>query len=179
MALQRLNSLPITLISTTRRFFSTTTIKCKTFVQKYREFWSPQSGNHPPYGHFTQVGDPVLRSKSVDVPSDMIDSKEIDLIIDQMIKVQRKYDCVGIAAPQIGVSLRIIVMEFREDLKKKFTPEVYAARKMSTLPLTVSLIVCKSGLKSEIVGNGVLDYSFVGTWTILGCSYSLVFFIHV
>lgn len=123
MAMQKVNLLPIALINHSKRFFSTTTLKCKTFAQKYREFWSPKSSNQPPYGHFTQVGDPVLRSKAVDVPEDVINSKEIDLII---------------AAPQIGISLRIIVMEFREGLKDKFKKEVYEARKMSTLPLTVS-----------------------------------------
>ncbi|XP_061386103.1 peptide deformylase, mitochondrial-like [Musca vetustissima] len=139
MALQKVNLLPVALINHSKRFFSTTTRRCKTFAQKYREFWSPKSGNQPPYGHFTQVGDPVLRSKAVDVPADAINSKEIDLIIDQMVKVLRKYDCVGIAAPQIGVSLRIIVMEFREGLKDKFKKEVYEARKMSPLPLTVMI----------------------------------------
>ncbi|XP_013107750.1 peptide deformylase, mitochondrial [Stomoxys calcitrans] len=137
MALRKLNLWPITIINNSRRFITTTTATCKTFAQKYRDFWSSKSEIHPPYGHFVQVGDPVLRSKAVDVPADMLDSKEIDLIIDQMIKVLRKYDCVGIAAPQIGVSLRLIVMEFREGLKDKFTKEVYAARKMSTLPLKV------------------------------------------
>lgn len=138
MALRRLNlSPPINIINLSGRLLSTTAIKCKTFIQKYREFWTPKPINQPPYGHFTQVGDPVLRSKAAAVPEDMIDSKEIDFIIDQMIKVKSKYNCVGIAAPQIGVSLRIIVMEFQKNLEGKYTKEVYAARKMSTLPLTV------------------------------------------
>lgn len=140
MALQKLNLLnPLNVFHTAKRYFHVTTTKCKTFRQMYRDFWTPKSNNHPPYGHFTQVGDPVLRSAAVAVPQDMLDCKEIDMIVEQMIKVLRKYNCVGIAAPQIGVSLRIIVMEFREDLNKKFTKEVYEARKMSPLPLTVSL----------------------------------------
>lgn len=138
MALQRLNHLPLNIFNTTKRFFHASATKCKSFREMYRDFWTPKNANQPPYGHFTQVGDPVLRSPAAEVPHDMLDSKEIDLIVEQMVKVLRKYDCVGIAAPQIGVSLRIIVMEFREDLNKKFTKEVYEARKMSPLPLTVS-----------------------------------------
>lgn len=138
MALQTLNLIPLNLFNTTKRFFRVSALKYKTFRQMYRDFWTPEDGNRPPYGHVTQVGDPVLRSKAAEVPQDVLDCKEVDLIVDQMIKVLRKFNCVGIAAPQIGVSLRIIVMEFREDLNKKFTKEVYVARQMSPLPLTVS-----------------------------------------
>ncbi|XP_065354427.1 peptide deformylase, mitochondrial-like [Calliphora vicina] len=139
MALQKLNLLPLNIFHTTKKFFHVSATTCKTFRQMYRDFWTPKSGNHPPYGHFTQVGDPVLRSQAAEVPQDMLDSKEIDMIVEQMVKVLRKYNCVGIAAPQIGVSLRIIVMEFKKDLNKNFSKEVYEARKMSPLPLTVMI----------------------------------------
>ncbi|XP_017849949.1 peptide deformylase, mitochondrial [Drosophila busckii] len=91
----------------------------------------------PPYNHFTQIGDPVLRLQSEQVSSEQLDSKEIHDIVQQMVQVLRHYDCVGIAAPQIGVPLRIIAMEFHEGKRQQFTPEVYAQRKMSTLPLAV------------------------------------------
>ncbi|XP_030374631.1 peptide deformylase, mitochondrial [Scaptodrosophila lebanonensis] len=91
----------------------------------------------PPYEHFTQIGDPVLRGRAAEVPADKIDSEEINGIIERMVKVLRHYDCVGVAAPQIGIPLRIIVMEFAERKRQQFTAETYAARKMSTLPLTV------------------------------------------
>lgn len=139
MALQKLNLLPLNVFQTAKRYFHSSTSKCKTFRQMYRDFWTTKSSNQPPYSHVTQVGDPVLRSAAAEVPQDMLNSKEIDVIVDQMVQVLRKYNCVGLAAPQIGVSLRIIVMEFREDLNKKFTKEVYEARKMSPLPLTVSV----------------------------------------
>ncbi|XP_052855149.1 peptide deformylase, mitochondrial [Drosophila gunungcola] len=93
--------------------------------------------SEPPYRHFTQIGDPVLRQVAEEVPPERIDTKEIDQIIDRMVKVLRHYDCVGVAAPQIGIPLRIIVMEFREGKKEQFKPEIYKARKMSTMPLAV------------------------------------------
>lgn len=55
-----------------------------------------------------------------------------------MENVLNAYRLVGIAAPQIGISLRIILIQFKENLKENFTPEVYRARQMQTLPLTVS-----------------------------------------
>ncbi|EDX13467.1 peptide deformylase, mitochondrial [Drosophila simulans] len=91
----------------------------------------------PPYRHFTQIGDPVLRQRAEEVPPEDIDSREINQIIDGMVKVLRHYDCVGVAAPQVGIPLRIIVMEFREGKQEQFKPEIYEERKMSTLPLAV------------------------------------------
>jgi len=92
----------------------------------------------PPYRHFTQIGDPVLRQRAEEVPPEDIDSREINQIIDGMVKVLRHYDCVGVAAPQVGIPLRIIVMEFREGKQEQFKPEIYEERKMSILPLAVS-----------------------------------------
>ncbi|XP_039494612.1 peptide deformylase, mitochondrial [Drosophila santomea] len=91
----------------------------------------------PPYRHFTQIGDPVLRQRAEEVPPEDIDSMEINQIIEGMVKVLRHYDCVGVAAPQVGIPLRIIVMEFREGKQEQFKSEVYEERKMSTLPLAV------------------------------------------
>uniref|UniRef100_A0A034WSX3 Peptide deformylase n=1 Tax=Bactrocera dorsalis TaxID=27457 RepID=A0A034WSX3_BACDO len=120
-----------------KRFITTSNRKEKTFRKLYQEFWSPKSIHNPPYEHFTQIGDPVLRTKAAEVPGDLINSKEVEHIVEKMIKVLRKFDCVGVAAPQIGISLRIIVMEFREGLIDILPKPVYEARKMSTLPLTV------------------------------------------
>lgn len=136
MALQRLNILQKLSINQ-QRFFSATAATAQSLRHWYRDLWTPKRTNLPPYSHFTQVGDPVLRSQAAPVPEEHFDSPEIKAMIEQMVKVMRKFDCVGIAAPQIGISLQIIAMEFREEKKDKFTPAVYEARKMSTLPLTV------------------------------------------
>lgn len=54
-----------------------------------------------------------------------------------MKQVQQSYKLVGLASPQIGISLQIFIMSFGDHLKDKFTPEVYAAKEMSTFPFTV------------------------------------------
>lgn len=84
------------------------------------------------------AGDPILRQKAPEVPLDKIKSDEIQNLIKQMKKVQRAYKLVGIAAPQIGVSYRIICIESPEELKDKYPTAVYKTRQMDILPMTVS-----------------------------------------
>lgn len=112
----------------------------QSFRKWYQQLWTTERTNLPPYSHFTQIGDPVLRDPAAEVPADCVNSDELRAIVDQMVKVLRKYDCVGIAAPQIGVSLRIIAMEFNRHIKKDLSEATYKARQMSELPLTVSTI---------------------------------------
>ena len=93
--------------------------------------------NSPPYSHCVQIGDPVLRKKADEVPNELITSPEIKILVSQMISVMDNYSLVGLAAPQIGISLRVFIISFGEHLKKKFTPEIYRAKEMSTFPTTV------------------------------------------
>lgn len=119
------------------RYLSTSLAASQSFRKWYQQLWTTKRTNMPPYGHFTQIGDPVLRDRAAVVPAECVDSKEVHAIVDQMVHVLRKYDCVGIAAPQIGVSLRIIAMEFRRSIKQDLSEASYKARQMSELPLTV------------------------------------------
>lgn len=84
-------------------------------------------------------GDPVLRQTAPEVPLDKIKSDEIKKLIAQMKIVLRNYNLVGLAAPQIGVSYRVIVIEASEQLKEKYPKVVYNARQMSLFPMTVSI----------------------------------------
>ncbi|XP_054783815.1 peptide deformylase 1A, chloroplastic/mitochondrial [Prosopis cineraria] len=58
-----------------------------------------------------KAGDPVLHEPAQAVNPNEISSERIQKIIDDMIKVMRKAPGVGLAAPQIGIPLRIIVLE--------------------------------------------------------------------
>jgi peptide deformylase len=58
------------------------------------------------------AGDPVLRAKAKRVPK--IDAS-IEKLIDDMIETMRAAPGVGLAAPQVGVSLRVIVIETPDD----------------------------------------------------------------
>ncbi|KDP37110.1 hypothetical protein JCGZ_06166 [Jatropha curcas] len=58
-----------------------------------------------------KAGDPVLHEPAREVDPEEIGSERIQKIIDDMIKAMRMAPGVGLAAPQIGVPLRIIVLE--------------------------------------------------------------------
>ncbi len=68
------------------------------------------------------VPDPVLREPAKKVP--LIDSSVLRLI-DDMIDTMRAANGVGLAAPQIGVSLRVVVIEIPgEDVIALINPEI-------------------------------------------------------
>ncbi|ONM60145.1 Peptide deformylase 1A chloroplastic/mitochondrial [Zea mays] len=58
-----------------------------------------------------KAGDPVLHEPAQEVaPGDVL-SEKVQGVIDRMVDVMRRAPGVGLAAPQIGVPLRIIVLE--------------------------------------------------------------------
>lgn len=117
-------------------YCSKRTISFGKLVHLYRSYWLPINPK-PPYDHVCQIGDPVLRNKAEMVKAEDIKSKEIQLIIKKMRNVLKGYDAVGIAAPQIGVPLRMFAVEFSESRKNEFTKEVFQLREMSTFPFKV------------------------------------------
>lgn len=68
-----------------------------------------------------QIGRPVLRSRATEVPKDKLGTKEMDDLVAKMIATMRAAPGVGLAAPQIGVPWRIIVLEDRPELMAKLT----------------------------------------------------------
>lgn len=54
-----------------------------------------------------KAGDPVLHESAQEVEPGEIGSDRIQKIIDDMIKVMRTAPGVGLAAPQIGIPLRV------------------------------------------------------------------------
>jgi len=61
-----------------------------------------------------QMGDPVLREAAREVTAEELASAEVQQLIDDMIETMRAADGAGLAAPQVGVPLRIAVIEVRE-----------------------------------------------------------------
>jgi peptide deformylase len=62
-----------------------------------------------------QMGEPVLRRRAADVPVEAISSREIQSLIDDMIETMRDADGAGLAAPQVYQSVRISVIEVRDN----------------------------------------------------------------
>ena len=78
----------------------------------------PPPGTLPP---IVQAGHPVLRSKAEDVPKEKIATPEFAALVQTMIDTMRAAPGVGLAAPQIGVPWRVIVLEDREALITKLS----------------------------------------------------------
>jgi len=64
--------------------------------------------------------DPVLRRKAR--PVDRFD-ESLQTLIDDMIETMRAAPGVGLAAPQVGVSQRVIVIEYAEDEEDEDAPK--------------------------------------------------------
>lgn len=112
-----------------------TNIKVRSYFQYLKhKMISPPS---PPFHHVCQVGDPVLRSKAVAVDPAAIKGPEVQKVINTLVKVMRKFECVGISAPQIGVPLRILALEYPQKLFDESSPVSRKARGLSVQPLRI------------------------------------------
>jgi peptide deformylase len=96
--------------------------------------WLAALGDRPP---IVQAGARVLRHPAESVPSSLLATPALRALVRVMTDVMRDAPGVGLAAPQIGVPLRVFVAE---DLETRIAdlPEGSAAlRRRVALPLTV------------------------------------------
>ncbi len=75
-----------------------------------------------------QIGHPVLRQMATEVPVDEIKSDETQALIGDLVDTMRAANGAGIAANQIGVPLRVTVMEVTDNPRYPYKPR---------LPLTI------------------------------------------
>lgn len=71
-----------------------------------------------------RLGHPVLRDKSVAIDPTLITTQDFKILVRDMIKTMREYKGVGIAAPQIGVPIRVFCVECRSDKRYKGVPNI-------------------------------------------------------
>jgi peptide deformylase len=62
-----------------------------------------------------EIGDPVLRRRAREVTADELASPVFQRLIDDMIETRRAAHGAGLAAPQVGESLRIAIAEIEPD----------------------------------------------------------------
>jgi len=67
------------------------------------------------------IPDPVLRRKAHKVTEF---DKDFQTLVDDMIETMRAAPGVGLAAPQVGISTRLIVIEYGEDEDEEVTNKV-------------------------------------------------------
>jgi peptide deformylase len=96
------------------------------------------------------VGDPVLRERAAEVSPDELRSPEVQRLIDDLIETRRAAGGAGLAAPQVGVSRRIAVVEVDDATRYKYKPLV---------PLTVIVNPVVEPLSDEelVINEGCLS----------------------
>lgn len=75
-----------------------------------------------------QAGDPVLRQLARPLSTDEIRSPETQQTIADMLETLRLAPGVGLAAPQIGLNVRLAIIEDREQYQSAWTTEQLRAR---------------------------------------------------
>ena len=78
--------------------------------------------------NIAQIGHPILRNKTKDIPINEINSENIQKIIEKMIKTMRKHNGAGLAANQIYEPIRICIIEVLDNPRYKH---------LNTIPLKV------------------------------------------
>lgn len=84
-----------------------------------------------------QVGDPVLRTIAQPVKPEQISGLAFKQLIILMRNKMREAGGVGLAAPQIGVPLRIAVIEDKAEYLERLTPEEIEQRDRHPVPFQV------------------------------------------
>lgn len=109
-----------------------------------------------------QTGDPVLRRVARTMSVDEIRSDSTKWLIEQMRDAMRAAPGVGLAAPQIGESIQLAVIEDRSDYLKEISSEQLAERQRS--PVDFQVII---NPRLFIVGEETIDF-FEGCLSVAG-----------
>ncbi len=75
--------------------------------------------------YVVQVGDEVLRKKSEEVRKF---DKELFALLDDMKETVRAENGAGLAAPQVGVSLRVVVIDLEEGYFEMINPKILSVK---------------------------------------------------
>jgi peptide deformylase len=84
-----------------------------------------------------QAGDPVLRKQSRRLTIEEIKSPSIQQLIEVMREAMREAPGVGLAAPQIGESIQLAVIEDRAEYITDLPADEVAERQRSPIPFQV------------------------------------------
>jgi peptide deformylase len=84
-----------------------------------------------------QAGHPALRQKARPLTPDEIRSPEIARLIEDMRETMRDAPGVGLAAPQVGLGLQLVVIEDKPEYLERGDPEELRARERTPVPFQV------------------------------------------
>lgn len=109
-----------------------------------------------------QVGAPVLRSPARPLTKEEIRSQEIQLLIEQMRETMHGAPGVGLAAPQVGVPIQLVVIEDPAQLQARFTEQQLAERERQPIPFHVLI-----NPQIQLLSDCTIDF-FEGCLSIAG-----------
>ena len=109
-----------------------------------------------------QVGTPVLRQPARPLVPEEIGSERIQQLIADMRETMRAAPGVGLAAPQIGEGLQLVVIEDAPDYHAKLTPAELAAREREAVPFHVLINPTLTVRSDEVVSAYEGCLSFAG-----------------
>jgi peptide deformylase len=84
-----------------------------------------------------QAGEPVLREPARELTVEEILSAEVRNLVELMRETMHDAPGVGLAAPQIGMSLRLAIIEDRPEYHRPLDPAVLAQRERAPVPFHV------------------------------------------
>src|SRR6185369_9787633 len=100
-----------------------------------------------------QVGEPVLRQVGRELSVEGIRSPKIQNLIQLMHDTLRDAPGVGLAAPQVGESLQLAIVEDLPEYSRNLTPEQMAERERTPVPFHVII-------NPKLTGLGEPDVEF-------------------
>ncbi len=89
-----------------------------------------------------RIGDPVLRERAAEIELSDVSSADVQQLIDDLIETMRDANGAGLAANQIGVPRRVVVMEVGDNPRYPYKPRI---------PLTVAINPVVEPLDEELV----------------------------
>jgi peptide deformylase len=108
-----------------------------------------------------QVGHPVLRQRARALSLEELASPRIQKLIEDMRDTMRAAPGVGLAAPQIGESIQLVVIEDPPAFHTKLSAEELAARERESVPFHVLVNPTLTVRTEEVVAafEGCLSFS--------------------
>jgi peptide deformylase len=119
-----------------------------------------------------QAGEEVLRQQAWELTREEILSPRIQQLIEHMRDTMRDAPGVGLAAPQIGESLQLAVIEDRAEYQRELTVEQLADRRRKPVPFHVlvnpKLTIGESGNKNAQTRGNTSNIFFEGCLSVSG-----------
>ncbi len=120
-----------------------------------------------------QAGDPVLRQSARPLSMDEINSPKIQQTIADMLETLRLAPGVGLAAPQIGLGVRLAIIEDREQYHSSWSAEQLRARER--VPVAFHVLI---NPELEVVENSEVEF-FEGCLSVDGYTAEVPRYRHV